>query len=381
MWGPAMIDRPDRSGGTVDGFPTSGSQRGRDDGNSYLDYDSNTDSVPSGATDSTVNADLDYDAPGDQQASRVAEARAAVDDAVSRGERIILARDAVAAADPASSADQAVAYQDNIDSWLSPRPSEQVEETDLVDPVRGPGAIREVAEGPPDARELKVITDAQADLSARRESGSVLGGDPIGRAELWHEQGRNNFGYRSDCALAASSEILQDCGVPISENDTVAQAVDERRCETGDSDPAYNGSVYGLDAVRDTLADYGVESEIRYPQNNAELAHLVEEGHGVATLLNCGELWDGRYPDVSVDAYSYDSQGRAETNHAVQVTGTVRDRSGELTGFVINDTGVPDGAGQVIPTATWDRCWGNTNRDHETVATTCPTLAERAKRS
>ena len=93
--------------------------------------------------------------------------------------------------------------------------------------------------------------------------------------------------------------------------------------------------------------------------------------------VNAGELWDGRWES---DAYEYNDQDQAKVNHVVQVTGTMRDSNGELTGFVVNDTGAPDGAGTVVPIETWNNCWTNTDRDHETVVTALPTSAERMGR-
>jgi hypothetical protein len=96
----------------------------------------------------------------------------------------------------------------------------------------------------------------------------------------------------------------------------------------------------------------------------------------VIAEVNAGELWDGR-GDVPVDAYATNSQGQPLVNHAVQVTGTVRDSTGALAAFVINDTGRPDGAANVIPMAVWDRCWTEASGDHETVVTVLTTQRER----
>jgi hypothetical protein len=225
--------------------------------------------------------------------------------------------------------------------------------------------------------EQRVVNDAKADLESREQAGELLGGDPMGRADQWHQQGQNDLGYQQDCALASTSAVLRDCGVDASESDVVDQAASAGLCETGNANPADNGGVQDGEAISELLSKNGVENRIENPQDVQELAAFVEQGHGVITEIDAEELWGT--PTEYSPAY-YDADGRSNVNHAVQVTGTVRDSSGELTGIVVNDTGSPGGAGTVVPTERWDACWSNTNNDHETVVTSRPTSVERAGR-
>ncbi len=224
--------------------------------------------------------------------------------------------------------------------------------------------------------EQRAVDAAKAELAAREREGEVLGGDPVARAEQWHEQGHNDRGYRQDCALAATAAVLRDCGVDASESDVVDQASSEGLCDTTQLNAAENGGVKDGRDIRELLTRNGVESAIENPQNAEELAVYVEEGQGVVTEIDADELWDA--PPTPDSPGYYDADGRSHVNHAVQVTGTVRGISGELAGIVINDTGHPEGAGRVVPLEKWDACWSNTNNDHETVVTTRPTSVERA---
>lgn len=250
------------------------------------------------------------------------------------------------------------------------------------DPAGRQVELQEPVGAPEDAgredREHAVVTQAQADLRAREAAGERLGGEPVGRAELWGQQGNNTLGYENDCALAATSEVLRDCDVPRSEDDVVREAAAKRLCQTWNADPAENGGVRDAEPIRQLLVDNGVDARVVHPDTPEELARWVDQGHGVITEVNAGELWDGRWD--APHAYAYDALGRAEVNHAVHVTGTTTDESGRLTGFVINDTGVPDGAGTVVRRDVWERCWTDTDRQHETVVTTLPTRAERIGR-
>ncbi|MGQ0631628.1 MAG: hypothetical protein ACT4P1_11330 [Sporichthyaceae bacterium] len=292
-------------------------------------------------------------------------------------------------------------YRDQAEAWAEQQSQDSaVKEVEFQGPApakevefQGPAQTKEVeyydpggaptdmpADAPAtdvrDVQEQMVVADAKADLVARQDAGEVLGGDPVNRAELWHLQGQNDRAFQSDCALASTSEVLRDCGVDASESDVVDQAVERQLCVT-DNDPARNGGVSDGRAVSELLNANGVESSVEYPPDSEALAARVEEGRGVITEVNSGELWG------TSDSYRFSFLGddRAKVDHAVQVTGTVRDRdSGELTGFVVNDTGNPEGAANVIPLDTWDRCWTNTNRDHESVVTARSTDEERGTR-
>lgn len=236
----------------------------------------------------------------------------------------------------------------------------------------------------PDAGDVRteaendVVANAKQDLLDRERSGEVLGGDPVGRADQWHQQGRNDRGFQSDCALACTSEVLRDCGVDVSEHDVVESAVATGRCDASSTVPHDNGAVYGAQPVKELLEDHGVSAIVEHPQDAPTLAAWVDQGHGVVAEVNAGELWD------SADPRDY---GSGQVNHAVVVTGTTRDTDGELTGFVVNDPGRHDGAGVVVPMEQWQRSWGDDGvwwspaEAHETVVTLQPTVAERNDRS
>lgn len=330
------------------------------------------------------------DAGERQEAARV-EVREAFD----AGERQQTARDAVDAAYAQAASDGVppnspegfeAEAQRAIDEAPSDTGAKQVEfqdPTEASSPEAVPveqGDVPQFAESPNEVHspeEQRVVDDAKSDLASREQAGEHLGGDPMGRADQWHQQGQNDLGYQQDCALASTSAVLRDCGVDASESDVVDQAASAGLCETGNANPADNGGVQDGEAISELLSENGVENRIENPQDVEELAAYVEQGHGVITEIDAEELWGT--PTEYSPAY-YDADGRSNVNHAVQVTGTVRDSSGELTGIVVNDTGSPDGAGTVVPTEKWDACWSNTNNDHETVVTSRPTSVERAGR-
>lgn len=110
--------------------------------------------------------------------------------------------------------------------------------------------------------EQSVVDVAKADLKAREQVGEILGGDPVNRVDQWHRQGQNERGYQQTCALAATSEVLRDCGVELSESEIVDQAVIAQLCETGQPTDAANGSVQDGYDISLLLTVNGVENRL-----------------------------------------------------------------------------------------------------------------------
>lgn len=97
------------------------------------------------------------------------------------------------------------------------------------------------------------------------------------------------------------------------------------------------------------LNDYGVPAHTESSGSLESLATHIEQGNGVIVEVNDGVLWNDR---------NYYDQG--QLNHAVTVTGVVRDPiSGQIEGFYINDSGTGESA-KFVDTNTMQRAWENT---------------------
>jgi hypothetical protein len=159
------------------------------------------------------------------------------------------------------------------------------------------------------------------------DQGLVIG-DVQGYAAFNHQQGDNSYGYTEDCGLCSASDVLDQFGVNTAENDVVGHAVQHGECDTGESDSTQDGGT-SPDQLAQILSDYGVSAHAEQGQSLDDLANEVQQGHGVIIGANAGVLWN--------DPNSYD---QGEANHAVTVTGVVRDPgSGQIEGFYINDSG------------------------------------------
>lgn len=306
----------------------------------------------------------------DTQEARLEEARAEVARAVQIGD----ARAEVARAVEIGDARAAVA-----EAYSTEGPAVR---EDVLD---GPGSDPETPDepsSPPADNTASHVDDSGAQrgapaLEARQAQGDQLGGSPIQRAELWQPQGHNDRDYQGTCALSSVSAVLNDCGVKSTENDVVLRADATGRCQNDRADPAENGGVERSEDLVSLLREQGVDARVEHPEGVEELAAWVEQGHGVIAEVSSAALWDGTgLPGTSP---SLTSDFGLAADHAVVVTGTIRDRAGNLTDLVVNDTGRPDGAAVQVPYRVFADAW-NTDRDHEIVATTLPTSTERMGR-
>jgi hypothetical protein len=192
------------------------------------------------------------------------------------------------------------------------------------------GAAPQQMETNPDGREVMVY------------------GNPTDYAEFCHQQGDNDLGFKEDCGLCSSQDVLNQFGVQVDENDVVHHAVDNNECYT-DSGNAANSGQTTADYQAHILSDYGVPAHVENGGSLDDLAHNIENGSGVIAEVNAGVLWN--------DANSYED---GSANHAITVTAVVRDpESGQIQGFYVNDSG--DGhAAKFVDAATMQSAWADT---------------------
>jgi len=140
-------------------------------------------------------------------------------------------------------------------------------------------------------------------------------------------QGNNSLGIDGDCGVVSCANVANEFGNNVSEEQAVRYATDNGLCGSeGGTNP---------DSREQILDGLGVDST-RVPVNTLEdIAQPIENGQGEIIRVNAGELWN--------DPGAYD---QGNYNHAVQVTGVVRDStSGQIEGFYVNDSGLPNDAG------------------------------------
>lgn len=158
------------------------------------------------------------------------------------------------------------------------------------------------------------------------------------RERLDWSQGDNSYQAEGCCGINSSANVLTQCGLEgMTEEYLVGYAIDNDLCHYGFGvEPGDAGGTRGIDQ-RDLIEAHGVDTKIylsSIPETGSveALAARFESGRAGLINLNSGYLWDD--PDYV---------GNGAANHAVTMTGTVRDcETGELLGITICDSGNPN---------------------------------------
>jgi len=162
-------------------------------------------------------------------------------------------------------------------------------------------------------------------------SEAIAFGDPELTRDYFHLQGENDLGMQEDCGLTACGDVLNQFGVPVSENDVVHNAVDKGCCEIVPGHSDASGGTTIADQAQ-MLSEFGVPAHPEVVSSLEQLAEHIESGRGEIIEMNAGLLWnDPQYYEFGVP------------NHAVAVEQVFRDpTTGAVKGIAINDSGRGD---------------------------------------
>lgn len=167
------------------------------------------------------------------------------------------------------------------------------------------------------------------------ETGGMRGyvtGNPRIPDKLVYTQGDNKKGWEQTCGIAQAANVLRYFSIDTNE---------EELCELFDKhgycvSKLFNKSLSGgttAGAIAAGMSKAGAPAHYSHNLKPEDLASLVESNRGVIVGVNAGFLW-GEYEPGG------DSIGSGAANHAVSISATVRHhKTGDLIGFVINDTG------------------------------------------
>jgi hypothetical protein len=98
------------------------------------------------------------------------------------------------------------------------------------------------------------------------------------------------------------------------------------------------------------LEEYGIPVDRGFERSITDLAEALQNGEKVMVGLDASEIWNGRI-DMDGNPMELPNQG-----HVVWVTGIVEDDSGHWS-VVMNDSGIPNGAGEVVPLEHFLNAW------------------------
>ncbi len=116
------------------------------------------------------------------------------------------------------------------------------------------------------------------------------------------------------------------------------------------------------DVIGNMMDSFGISSHTNTNATASDLAWELQQGHGIIVGVNSSELWEtGPFAEIKHEickAFGLDNQIWNPADHAVTVTGI--DKSDpENPMVVINDSGVPDGAGVEYPLDKFIDAWEN----------------------
>ncbi|MDF2925714.1 MAG: hypothetical protein K0R57_4628 [Paenibacillaceae bacterium] len=182
------------------------------------------------------------------------------------------------------------------------------------------------------------VQEAAAGGGSSEPLSQVLIGDPV--SDMPHiemQEGMNS------CAIASQKGVIESItGREIPEIELSYHAY-----RNGWYDPAAGTAP---EHVGKLIEDCGIPVDRGYDWSAADLADALDRGEKVIVGLNSNEIWHAQY-DANGNPTELPNAG-----HAVWVTGMYQDDSGNW--FVImNDSGVPDGAGETVPLHDFLNAW------------------------
>ncbi len=173
----------------------------------------------------------------------------------------------------------------------------------------------------------KMFHNKQNTVNLAGEIQAPLKGDPVAaaikacnEAASGRESGNTKQSYQN-CGVESSRQVINAAnGSKVTEDELLKAAM-----KSGNADKLPNLSDSGgthPKGRKKILKANGVDSSLR-PQTMGGIADAVEEGRGVIVSVDVAKLWG---PPNS-------------GGHAVVVAGVVRDKDGNVTEVIINDTG------------------------------------------
>jgi hypothetical protein len=159
--------------------------------------------------------------------------------------------------------------------------------------------------------------------------------------ELWDEQWHAQT-HADTCAICCQEFIIEGLlGIDVNEDDLVKVATDLGVYDHGTR----------ADSIGSLLSHFGIESDLSFGNTLEQLIAAVHAGHGVIVGVDADELWN--VPDAWEDILNVPGSG---ATHAVQVIGVQTDAD-EKACVVLNDPGIPDGRGCVVPLDKFQSAW------------------------
>ena len=165
-------------------------------------------------------------------------------------------------------------------------------------------------------------------------------GDPASSMEEWEYQGGTNR-----CALYSQKFIIDEL---------TGQDVDIEQMADLAEENGWFSEEGGTPLLHmNKMLDYfGVENEMSFHNSEADLRECLENGGKVIVAVDADEIWYGETDELFAPTDG--------ANHAVQVIG-IDDSDPENPMVILNDSGSPDGCGEMVPLDVFMDAWDDSS--------------------
>lgn len=176
---------------------------------------------------------------------------------------------------------------------------------------------------------------------------SKVAGDPDAAAAVWHLQETP-----TTCAVASQEFVLREEGLQVTEAELTDYARQRDWYRPGAGTPQ--------DRLGSLLEANGVPVDRRSGASVDQLREALERGDRCLVAVNA-EALDGVRARSRLSLRDWRRPPGQNADHAVEVTG-VDDRVAGETTIVLNDPGVPAGAGRRVRLEDFERAWAGSDR-------------------
>ncbi len=163
--------------------------------------------------------------------------------------------------------------------------------------------------------------------------GSGIVGNPEAALDSWHTQSGNT------CAVVSQEGILESI---------FGQEFDEDELRELAEDHGWYNNGTSAEDVGQLLEYYGIHTEHSYGNSIDDLRNSLENGNQIIVMVDADELWSGENEEMFGPGMDMD--------HAVRVIG-IDESDPENPMVIINDSGVANGQGVMIPLDNFKDSW------------------------
>ena len=165
-------------------------------------------------------------------------------------------------------------------------------------------------------------------------------GDPASSMEKWECQGHTNR-----CALYSQKFVIEELTDEDIDIEELAKLAEENGWFTEKDGTAFLN-------MNKVLEYYGVENEMSFHNDIDDIREVLGSGGKVIVSIDSDEIWRGESNDLFTPADG--------ANHAVEVIG-IDDSNPDQPMVILNDSGSPDGCGEMVPLDTFLDAWEDGN--------------------